>query len=221
MAVDKARYQGEPVAAVVAESPSLADDAAELVQSNTNRSILWSMPSKRSPDKSILHEEAGTNRVWNGVWESRRRRESASRKPHMWSTSTACTSIASPPRRLKTTSSSANGIPKKIASITGAIIPSPRLLSSFWPPHLNIHIDQDPGADFRYRRQLRHQDHQLSADGGVRAGFEESRRPSGEMGRNPLRAHGFERAWKRAHLPRHACRSRQKWRDHRHRLAAY
>src|ERR1700687_3991132 len=32
MAVGKALYQGEPVAAVVAESPSLADDAAELVQ---------------------------------------------------------------------------------------------------------------------------------------------------------------------------------------------
>ena len=32
MAAEKARYQGEPVAAVVAESPALAEDAAELVQ---------------------------------------------------------------------------------------------------------------------------------------------------------------------------------------------
>ncbi len=32
MGVEKVRYQGEPVAAVVAESASLADDAAELVQ---------------------------------------------------------------------------------------------------------------------------------------------------------------------------------------------
>jgi 2-furoyl-CoA dehydrogenase large subunit len=31
MAIDRARYQGEPVAAVVAESPSIADDAAELI----------------------------------------------------------------------------------------------------------------------------------------------------------------------------------------------
>src|SRR6201997_635231 len=30
LAVDKARYQGEPVAAVLAESPAIADDAAEL-----------------------------------------------------------------------------------------------------------------------------------------------------------------------------------------------
>src|SRR6202023_2813493 len=33
LAVSKVRYQGEPVAAVVAESPAEADDAAELVQS--------------------------------------------------------------------------------------------------------------------------------------------------------------------------------------------
>src|SRR5580698_10734888 len=32
LAVSKVRYQGEPVVAVVAESPALADDAAELVQ---------------------------------------------------------------------------------------------------------------------------------------------------------------------------------------------
>ncbi|MFZ0178806.1 MAG: aldehyde oxidase, partial [Candidatus Dormiibacterota bacterium] len=32
LAVSKVRYQGEPVVAVVAESPSLVDDAAELVQ---------------------------------------------------------------------------------------------------------------------------------------------------------------------------------------------
>src|SRR6202521_1569651 len=32
LAVSKVRYQGEPVAAVVAESPALADDVAELVQ---------------------------------------------------------------------------------------------------------------------------------------------------------------------------------------------
>src|SRR4029077_8710631 len=32
LAVSKVRYQGEPMAAVVAESPALADDAPELVQ---------------------------------------------------------------------------------------------------------------------------------------------------------------------------------------------
>src|SRR5579872_6791014 len=32
LAVSKVRYQGEPVVAVVAKSPGLADDAAELVQ---------------------------------------------------------------------------------------------------------------------------------------------------------------------------------------------
>ena len=32
MAVDRARYQGEPVAAVIAETPAIAEDAAELVR---------------------------------------------------------------------------------------------------------------------------------------------------------------------------------------------
>src|SRR5438874_3053778 len=32
MAASKVRYQGEPVAAVVAESPAIADDAAEFIQ---------------------------------------------------------------------------------------------------------------------------------------------------------------------------------------------
>ena len=32
MAVDRARYQGEPVAAVIAETPAIAEDGAELVQ---------------------------------------------------------------------------------------------------------------------------------------------------------------------------------------------
>ncbi len=37
LAVDRVRFVGEPVALVVAESRYLAEDAAELVQSNTRR----------------------------------------------------------------------------------------------------------------------------------------------------------------------------------------
>ena len=32
MAVDRVRYQGEPVAAVIAETAAIAEDAAELVR---------------------------------------------------------------------------------------------------------------------------------------------------------------------------------------------
>ncbi|MFZ0560283.1 MAG: xanthine dehydrogenase family protein molybdopterin-binding subunit [Terriglobales bacterium] len=69
MAVEKVRYQGEPVAAVVAESASLADDAAELVQVEYEPLEPVVDAEEALLDKSILHEEAGTNRVWSGTWE--------------------------------------------------------------------------------------------------------------------------------------------------------
>ncbi len=69
LAVSKVRYQGEPVVAIVAESPSLADDAAELVQIEYEALDPVVDAEEALIDKSILHGEAGTNRVWNGVFE--------------------------------------------------------------------------------------------------------------------------------------------------------
>jgi CO/xanthine dehydrogenase Mo-binding subunit len=69
LAVSKVRYQGEPVVAIVAESPSLADDAAELVQIEYEALDPVVDAEEALTDKSILHDEAGTNRVWNGVFE--------------------------------------------------------------------------------------------------------------------------------------------------------
>jgi len=69
LAVSKVRYQGEPVVALVAESPSLADDAAELVQVEYEALDPVVDAESALTDKSVLHEEAGTNRVWNGVFE--------------------------------------------------------------------------------------------------------------------------------------------------------
>jgi len=69
LAVSKVRYQGEPVVAVVAESPSLADDAGELVQIEYEALEPVVDAETALSDKSILHDEAGTNRVWNGVFE--------------------------------------------------------------------------------------------------------------------------------------------------------
>src|SRR5271170_2757544 len=69
LAVSKVRYQGEPVVAVVAESPSLADDAAELVQIEYDALDPVVDAEFALTEQSILHEEAGTNRVWNGVFE--------------------------------------------------------------------------------------------------------------------------------------------------------
>ncbi len=69
LAVSKVRYQGEPVVAIVAESPSLADDAAELVQIEYEALDPVVDAEAALTDQSILHAEAGTNRVWNGVFE--------------------------------------------------------------------------------------------------------------------------------------------------------
>jgi len=69
LAIDKVRYQGEPVVAVVAESPAIADDAAELVQVEYDALEPVIDAEQALKDESILHESAGTNKVWNGVFE--------------------------------------------------------------------------------------------------------------------------------------------------------
>ena len=69
LAISKVRYQGEPVVAVAAESPSLADDAAELVQVEYEALDPVVDGEEALTDRSILHEEAGTNKIWRGVFE--------------------------------------------------------------------------------------------------------------------------------------------------------
>src|SRR5207244_395651 len=69
MAVGKVRYQGEPVAAVVAETRALAEDAAELVQVEYDALPPVMGAEEALTDKSILHDPAGTNKVWQGVYE--------------------------------------------------------------------------------------------------------------------------------------------------------
>jgi len=69
LAVSKARYQGEPVVAVVAETPQIADDAAELVQVGYEELPPVIDAEDALTDESVLHADAGTNKIWNGVFE--------------------------------------------------------------------------------------------------------------------------------------------------------
>jgi CO/xanthine dehydrogenase Mo-binding subunit len=69
LAVSKVRYQGEPVAAVVAESAALAEDGAELVQVEYEQLHPVTDAEEALKGDSILHEEAATNQVWNGIFE--------------------------------------------------------------------------------------------------------------------------------------------------------
>ncbi len=69
LAVGKVRYQGEPVVAIAAVSPGIADDAAELVQIDYQQLDPVVDGEEALKDQSILHQDAGTNKVWNGVFE--------------------------------------------------------------------------------------------------------------------------------------------------------
>ena len=69
LAVSKAHYQGEPVAAIVATSPQIADDAAELVQVEYKSLDVVVDAEEALKDAVLLHDDAGTNRVWRGVFE--------------------------------------------------------------------------------------------------------------------------------------------------------
>jgi CO/xanthine dehydrogenase Mo-binding subunit len=70
LAVGKTRFVGEPVAAVVASTRELARDAAELVEVDYEPlAPLLDARRGRDDDAPILHDEAGTNVVWEGVFD--------------------------------------------------------------------------------------------------------------------------------------------------------
>jgi 2-furoyl-CoA dehydrogenase large subunit len=64
MAVDRARYAGEPVAAIAAESRYLAEDAAELVLADYEPlDAVVTVEDALSDAKPVLHESVGSNVV--------------------------------------------------------------------------------------------------------------------------------------------------------------
>ncbi len=69
LATDKVVFQGQPVAAVAAETAALAMDAGLLIEVDYEMLDAVIDPEQALADKTIVHEGAGTNRVWNGVFE--------------------------------------------------------------------------------------------------------------------------------------------------------
>jgi 2-furoyl-CoA dehydrogenase large subunit len=70
LAVGKVRYVGEPVVAVVAETRELARDASELVEVEYEPIDAVVDARLALDDRSeVLHEEAGGNLMWHGVYE--------------------------------------------------------------------------------------------------------------------------------------------------------
>ncbi len=70
MAVEKVRFVGEPVVAVVATSRAEAKDAAELVEVVYSPLTPVVDPEEAmKPDAPIIHEEIGTNLAWKRAFE--------------------------------------------------------------------------------------------------------------------------------------------------------
>jgi CO/xanthine dehydrogenase Mo-binding subunit len=69
LAVEKVRYQGEPVAIVVAESKYQAEDAVELVEVDYEPLEPVIEAEDAVAGRSLLHEAAGTNVLWEDKFE--------------------------------------------------------------------------------------------------------------------------------------------------------
>lgn len=69
LAIEKTRFQGEPVAAVIADSKFAAEDVAELVEVEYETLPPVIDPEAAYEDKTLLHEQAGTNRIWHDGFE--------------------------------------------------------------------------------------------------------------------------------------------------------
>ncbi len=69
MAHEKVRYQGEPVVAIVAESRYIAEDAADAVQVDYTPLEPVIDAEFAVSNKSLVHDGAGSNVIWNGTWE--------------------------------------------------------------------------------------------------------------------------------------------------------
>ena len=69
LAVGKVRHMGEPVAAVCAATRELARDAAELVDVEYEPLPVLVDGEEALKDDVVLHDDAGTNVVWSGVFD--------------------------------------------------------------------------------------------------------------------------------------------------------
>jgi 2-furoyl-CoA dehydrogenase large subunit len=69
LAVEKVLFQGEPVAAVAASTPAIAMDAGQLIEVDYEMLDVVVDVEEALKDEVFVHEGAGTNLLWNGVFE--------------------------------------------------------------------------------------------------------------------------------------------------------
>ncbi|TGV11278.1 hypothetical protein EN816_23670 [Mesorhizobium sp. M8A.F.Ca.ET.173.01.1.1] len=70
MATERVRFQGEPVAAVVATSAAIASDGVELVRVDYDPlPVVVDAVASLGVDAPILHDESGTNQTWGSLFD--------------------------------------------------------------------------------------------------------------------------------------------------------
>jgi CO/xanthine dehydrogenase Mo-binding subunit len=70
LAVDTVRYQGDAIAVVLADSRDTARDAAELVEVEFDPlTVVVDGVKAADPGAPVLHEKAGTNVAWHGIYD--------------------------------------------------------------------------------------------------------------------------------------------------------
>ncbi|MBA3434095.1 MAG: xanthine dehydrogenase family protein molybdopterin-binding subunit, partial [Actinobacteria bacterium] len=69
LAVGRVRHMGEPVAAVCAATRELARDAADLVEVEYEPLPVLVDAEESLKDETVLHDDAGSNVVWSGVFD--------------------------------------------------------------------------------------------------------------------------------------------------------
>jgi 2-furoyl-CoA dehydrogenase large subunit len=70
LAVERVRYQGEPVALVLAESRELARDAADLIEVQYEPlPVVVDAVAAAEPDAPVLHDTMGANITWQGTYD--------------------------------------------------------------------------------------------------------------------------------------------------------
>src|SRR4029079_10169154 len=69
LAVGRVRHVGEPVAAVVASSRELARDAAGCGEHEYEPLSVLTTAEDALRNETVLHEEAGSNVVWQGLFD--------------------------------------------------------------------------------------------------------------------------------------------------------
>jgi len=69
LATDKVRFQGEPVAAVAADSPGAAMDAGLAIEVEYDMLDAVIDPEEALKNEVLLHEAAGSNRTYNDVFD--------------------------------------------------------------------------------------------------------------------------------------------------------